>query len=431
MRKIISTDTSHILFALSEVLDIATPRLAKHQQRVALIAWQISKQIERMDQSRREGLFVAAMLHDIGELTIEGKIKIVTNKMYCLGLSGHAETGAYLFSLLPWLSSFKDIVRYHHTKWNNYNCSIDAPFVLEAQILHLADRVDILIDKDEYILHQDEGIKNYVMEQENISFHPIVVDAFFEATKHEEFWLDITIPNTDVLLKEVVYNAKIISVDEMLEISEFIRMLIDFKSNFTATHSAGVAESAAYLSKLLNFPETQIKRMRIAGNLHDIGKLNVPNAILEKNGKLTTAEYAIVRRHTYYTYMTLKNVRGLRDVVEWAAYHHEKLDGSGYPFGLSETELCLEARIMAVADIFTALIENRPYRQGMVKEQVLTILNEQVIENKLDKSVIKILTDNFDDCLQHVKHKQSQAQQQYKLMMSVKNQIGNQRENLS
>lgn len=419
MRIKLVTNTSHILFALSEILDIAAPVIAKHQQRVSLIAWKISKQIKILNPTKRGNIFVAAMLHDIGELSTEGKIRIVNDQMDSEELIGHCETGAYLFSLLPWLDCVKEIVRNHHTNWKNYNCSIYDPFVLEGQILHLADKVDCLINKNEYILHQNKNIINYINEHENIDFHPMVVDAFIKATKHEEFWLDITIPNIDILLKEVTYYPKFLTIDEMLEFSEFVRMVIDFKSHFTATHSAGVAESASYLSVLFNFPKTQIKRMRIAGNFHDIGKLNIPNKILEKDGRLTDAEYAIIKRHTYYTYMTLKNIKSLRDIMEWGSYHHEKLDGSGYPFGLSAEDLCLEARIMAVADVFTALTEDRPYRQGMPKQQVIDILDKQVTENKLDKSVFKLLLDNYDSCLQHVKSKQNQAKKQYQFLMNL------------
>jgi len=119
MRVKMATDTADLLFALSDILDLASPKLAKHQQRVALIAWLISKHIEVMDQNRREGLFVAAMLHDVGELSTEGKIRIVSFGMTPQELKGHCEIGAHLFSLLPWLNPVKEIVRNHHTDWNN------------------------------------------------------------------------------------------------------------------------------------------------------------------------------------------------------------------------------------------------------------------------------------------------------------------------
>ena len=110
-----------------------------------------------------------------------------------------------------------------------------------------------------------------------------------------------------------------------------MRYLRDFKSRFTATHTSGVAECAVKLSGLFGSAELDVKSMMTAANFHDIGKLVIPNSILEKPGKLTVDEYAIIRCHTYYTFNTLDSIGGLQRIAEQAAYHHEKLDGSGYP----------------------------------------------------------------------------------------------------
>jgi len=421
MRKKRDINSIDLLFALSNILDLAAPELANHQQRVTLIASKIASQFDVMNKSRKENLFIAAILHDIGELTVEGKIRIVNREVPYKELKVHSKIGAHLFGLLTWLNPLKDIIKNHHKNWENFDASIDAPLVLESQIIHLADTIDSLIDVNKYILHQEDKIKAHIVKQKEISFHPSVVDAFIEASVHEEFWLDIENKDTYSLLKsEVTFEGSYCSVDVVLEISEFIRKLIDFKTHFTATHSAGVSESVACLSKLFNFTETQIKRMRTAGNLHDIGKLSIPNKILEKTEDLTNEEFAIIRRHTYFTYSGLSNVEGLLEIVEWGAYHHEKLDGSGYPFGLLDYQISFEARIIAVADIFTALIEDRPYRKGMKKEQVIKILSEQVNLNKLDKVVVKMLINNFDNCLKKVQLKQFSAKEQYEAIQKYK-----------
>lgn len=114
--------------------------------------------------------------------------------------------------------------------------------------------------------------------------------------------------------------------------SELYRDLIDFKSTFTATHSAGVSEAASVIARLFGFTEQEEEMMKVAVNLHGLGKLAVPNSILEKPGPLTKHEMAIMKYHTYWTYAVLKGVEGFHQVTEWAAFHHERLDGSGYPF---------------------------------------------------------------------------------------------------
>jgi len=118
---------------------------------------------------------------------------------------------------------------------------------------------------------------------------------------------------------------------------------------------------------------------------------------LNKPGALTNEEWNILKTHSYYTYCVLDEVIELNTIKEWAAYHHERLRGGGYPFHLTAEELSLGSRILAVVDVFTAITEDRPYRKGMDKNQVIVILNDMVKNNVLDKKVVKVLQDNYCD----------------------------------
>jgi len=159
--------------------------------------------------------------------------------------------------------------------------------------------------------------------------------------------------------------------------------------------------------------------MELAGYFHDIGKLGVPNAILEKPGKLTKDEFAVMKKHTYFTYTVLTSIGGLDQIAEWAAFHHEKLDGTGYPFHVSGERLNTGARIMAVADIFTALAEDRPYRPGMQREDVVRIIDRMANENAIDRRIVDLLLDNYQDVLVQVKEKQSIAHEEYKKVVAL------------
>jgi HD-GYP domain-containing protein (c-di-GMP phosphodiesterase class II) len=156
-------------------------------------------------------------------------------------------------------------------------------------------------------------------------------------------------------------------------------------------HSAGVAATAVSLAEELHFSPRELHLMKAAGYLHDLGKLGVPGRILDKPGKLTSEEYLRVKTHTYFTYRILETIGGMQQIAEWAAFHHERLDGKGYPFRLSGDELTLGSRIMAVADVFTALLEDRPYRKGMSLEEALAIINRLVRDGALDGEVVKTL----------------------------------------
>ena len=164
---------------------------------------------------------------------------------------------------------------------------------------------------------------------------------------------------------------------------------------------------------------SQCMMMKIAGNLHDLGKLAVPVGILEKPATLTAAEFNVVKAHTYYTYKVLRNFRDMENIREWAAYHHERLDGKGYPFHLSAAELSPGARVMAVADVFTAITEDRPYRAGMSPEDASRVLVEMVGNGALDGDVVQLLLDNFAEVNQLRVLAQSASREEYRAFRTV------------
>jgi len=166
-------------------------------------------------------------------------------------------------------------------------------------------------------------------------------------------------------------------------ICEAFANVVDAKSPFTYRHSIGVADVAVELACELNLPPERIQLVRRAALLHDIGKLSVPNPILEKSSKLTSEEWAVVVEHPNMTRSILERISAFRELATFAAEHHEKIDGSGYPLGLKGEEMSLESRLLAMADIFAAMAENRPYRTGMDPVKILEIL-EKDVPKKLD-----------------------------------------------
>ena len=152
----------------------------------------------------------------------------------------------------------------------------------------------------------------------------------------------------------------------------------------------------------------------LAGLLHDLGKLAVPTEILEKPEKLTPKEYDIVRRHTYYTYYILEPLKILNMVRIWGAFHHERVDGRGYPFHLSEAELPLGSRIISIADIFTALTEDRPYRKGSEAKEAFKILLEASSLHRVDSQVTSILQEHLAEVNEVRRSAQIAAEEEYR-----------------
>lgn len=174
-------------------------------------------------------------------------------------------------------------------------------------------------------------------------------------------------------------------------ICEVFASIVDAKSPFTYRHSMGVMQVSCAIAKELDLAPDLCDIIRRAALLHDIGKLSVSNAILDKNGKLTEAEWASVRSHPGYSGVILRRVPSFERVALLAEQHHERLDGSGYPHRKTAAELSLESRIIALADCYSAMAETRPYREGIPKDEVLTLLARET-PVKLDAECFDALT---------------------------------------
>jgi putative nucleotidyltransferase with HDIG domain len=194
----------------------------------------------------------------------------------------------------------------------------------------------------------------------------------------------------DVLALEPERTRVKVTEDTVDNICVAFAEVIDAKSPFTYRHSSGVAEASLDIARWFGMSPREMKLLRRAALLHDLGKLSVSNAILEKPGKLTAEEWTVVRDHPYFTFEILKRIPGFEGLSANAAAHHERLDGSGYWQGWGSEQLSVSARILAVADVFDALHAKRPYRDSLPLEKVFAILRAEC-PGKLDSSCVEAL----------------------------------------
>lgn len=152
---------------------------------------------------------------------------------------------------------------------------------------------------------------------------------------------------------------------------EALTASIDAKDRYTCGHSQRVAHLTQQLAKAANVDPALIKRMRIAGLVHDVGKIGVPERVLLKPGKLNDEEFQWIRRHPEIGHRILKDIPQLKDILPGVLHHHERWDGRGYPNGLSGENIPLVARLIALADSFDAMSSTRTYRSGMHRDSVL------------------------------------------------------------
>jgi putative nucleotidyltransferase with HDIG domain len=184
-------------------------------------------------------------------------------------------------------------------------------------------------------------------------------------------------------------------------ICEAFADVVDAKSPFTYRHSLGVMDAAIAIGNVLGLPADRMQLLRRTALLHDVGKLSISNTILDKPTKLTEAEFAIVKGHPGLGAEILGHVGAFREIAIMAAEHHEKLDGSGYPFGLCSKDLSLESRVLAVADIYGALSEKRPYREALGPSQITAIMDRD-IPVKLDGECYEALRIVMADSTWHL-----------------------------
>ncbi|MDD5258365.1 MAG: HD domain-containing protein [bacterium] len=415
----ISINLFNLVLSFSDALDLASPELVQHQIRTAYIAWELARKTG-MGREDIENLVIAALIHDVGALTAEEKINL--HEADTIMTEPHCILGESLLKDVPVFAHAAKIIRLHHHKWQDWVQTVENPLTAQAQILNLADYVERSINRSKYILHQDRNIAEQVSRLAATDIQVGLIDIFKDIAKREDFWLTVTSPRIySLLYREATYRSVVLDLSDLKEVSKIFRNLIDFRSRFTSTHSAGVSTSAGLIAKYFGLTEWEIELMEITGNLHDLGKLMVPNTILEKQDKLTTEEFAIMKQHTYFTYTTLCTVKGLEEIAEWAAFHHEKLDGSGYPFHLRANKLSMISRIMAVADIFTALTEDRPYRAGMTLDEAMAIIKNLDEKGMLDHNVAKVLEHNLADISASTKQQQARAREFYESVFPANN----------
>jgi HD-GYP domain-containing protein (c-di-GMP phosphodiesterase class II) len=152
-----------------------------------------------------------------------------------------------------------------------------------------------------------------------------------EVSRSHAFWLSLEREHISGYVASWIGHdtTKEMDFQDLKSIAQIFSHIVDAKSSFTKEHSEGVASLSRYLGELFVLSEHTCDMLEIAGLLHDLGKLRVPDQLLEKQGKLTREEYLIMQRHSFDTYDILKNIKGFEEIAQWAAQHHERVDGSG------------------------------------------------------------------------------------------------------
>ncbi len=401
-------DLTDLIYALSFALDKVEASLlgidTGHGKRVAYLSLLMAKQAGFSGEELRD--FVGCcILHDNAltefiseELSISAarsELPIasadLTEEQRKDMTQYHCIVGEKNIRLIPFRTDIENIILHHHEHADGSGAlkQTQTQTTLKAQILHLADVIDVGYRLSEVTPEIYEKIRKRVQAKSGSQFSEKAVDAFLNGVSYEDFAFLKDHDILSYLHQELLTEICDYTDAEIHNIADLFATIVDYKSAFTQCHSRGVAEKAEDMAHFYGFDPEKTTRFYFAGALHDIGKLMISNNILEKTGKLTDHEFTKMKDHAAATRYILSQIKGIPDIVEWASNHHEKLNGKGYPQGLSAEQLSFEERLMACVDIYQALTEPRPYKDGFPHEKAIAIMEEMVQRGEIDGDIVR------------------------------------------
>ncbi len=431
---------SEVLAALSQALDLTEGQPMGHTARACAIGMRIADEIGVHDPDDRSALFYALLMKDAGcssnsarvcamfghdDIAIKTDLKTVNyhhlkealgyitrniqpdgsafrRAMYLKDIVRHGtdgsraltrtrcERGAAIARMLGFTDATAEAIHSLDEHWNGKGYPdglVGDQIPLFARILNLAQSTEIF-----YRLSGVDAALDVVEERSGSWFDPELVTALLNTRIDAAFWRNLEISSVGSLVRPLEpADRVVIADDEQLDkVAEAFAQVIDAKSPYTASHSLGFATIAVGISRVMDEPNENVRDMWRAGLLHDIGKLGVPNTILDKPGKLTAEEWKVMREHPRYSAEILSRISAFSELSPMAAAHHERLDGSGYHLGLDASQLSRQARILAVADVCEALMADRPYRDSLPTETVVEII-EGDAPDRLDVECVEAM----------------------------------------
>lgn len=400
-------DIIGLLSAFSFALDCVEAELihvtSNHGKRVAYMSVCMAEKMGVSDDALRD-LAACALLHDnaltqyineefYSDISNIDTLKVSSDDITPRQLGMHCIYGEKNLEKYPFKTGVKDVILYHHEEADG-----SGPFEkkwtevpLFARIIHFSDMLDAFCKAQKFDEDVFNKAVNFIEKNKDKRFDSEVTKMFFDAFDKDEFSRLGDEHIEEYFWEKVPCEKSFYSFNVLKDLADLFAKIIDYKSEFTSRHSLGVARTASKISEIMGYDKVICDKMYLAGTLHDVGKIAIGNEILEKPARLTDEEFAKMKNHAGYTYMILSKVDGFEEIRDIAAFHHERLDGSGYPFGKRADELTTLQRIMACADIYQALTEKRPYKDGMDHDKACEILKDMAEKNWIDKNITEVI----------------------------------------
>lgn len=395
---------SELAIAFSQGLDLAEGKAIGHAQRVCYIAALLADALGLGPQART-AVYFGALLHDIGVTLaasdicrvagidedvifgpaplksveeLRGDLSFADLSAVVDAVEQHAALGAETTRALDLPDEVGAAIAAHHERWDGFGFPEGAAgkaISLEARILAVADLAESLIAAEASSLAARRRLAPAIGRYVGISLDPGIVAKLLELGRSDEFWLGLyadDMPETLQVLRPPSEVRK--SRKRVMRFAEVFADIADTKGGRTAGHSRRTAEAAEKLAVACSLDEGHVEMIRIAALVHNVGLLGVPARIMSKPDILSVTEMQVMRQHPSNGELILQGLNGFEEIAFWVARHHERPDGKGYPDMLSGDELPLEARIIAVADVYSALTAERAHRRAVSPADAKQIL---------------------------------------------------------
>ncbi|MGO5051937.1 HD-GYP domain-containing protein [Lachnospiraceae bacterium LCP25S3_G4] len=381
---------NEVIRVIANTLKLIDGRLVEHGERVVYIMYQICQEGKLFHELDWHQLFILGSFHDIGAYKTEEIDRLL--EFESADVWEHSIYGYLFLKNMTPLGECAEAVLYHHVDENKMH-KIKTNYSAYVQLMHLADRIDILI--------QSEGIAcdlDKIIAERGIKFKKVYVDLFIRANEKVNIIQNIV---TGMFKESIIQlgHAIDLSTEHAMSYLKMLVYSIDFRSEHTVTHTINTMAISVELGRRLRISNQELGKIYLGALLHDLGKIAIPIEILEFQGSLDQRKIKIMKKHVKYTEDI---IQGLVDdeVCQIAIRHHEKLDGSGYPYGLTEKDLTTAQRIIAIADIVSALTSKRSYKEVFSKDKTINILSEMEEQGQLSSEICRLMINYYDEIME-------------------------------
>lgn len=397
-------DLGRVAHTVTKALDYVGVDDRSHGRRVGLMCHRVAHGLG-WDRPTRHAALIAGMIHDCGVSSTATHQKLV-DEMEWAGADDHCRRGAAFLHAFAPFAQYAEAIRHHHHRWALLPETM-APHQRElANLVFLADRFDVVRAgflagrRDHEVLAARHDLVATLAPHVGTLFSPRLFAALEQAIRRDGFWIELEDEFLDGAIFETLAtwdHSLTLEFDDVIALGEMISHIVDAKSPFTHYHSLRVADLAFAVTGFLDFAPQRRQMLRLAALLHDVGKLRTPDDILEKPGALSADEHDVMLRHPLDSKVVLSALFPETPIARWAAHHHEKLNGSGYPYGWQGDEIDVETRVLTICDIFQALCQKRPYRGRLPVSEVIAIMDRMDKAGEIDPDLFALVKSRADD----------------------------------